>query len=61
MSDVGPIEEYASKRMMAYHSIGIGVQLDMLWHAIDADEDLKLKFAEFYNAIKAVKTEHPKP
>lgn len=36
-------------------------QLDMLWHAIDADETLKVQFAEFYNAIKAVKDANPKP
>ena len=36
-------------------------QLDMLWHAIDADADLKVKFADFYNAIKTVKDANPKP
>jgi len=36
-------------------------QLDMLWHAIDANETLKTQFAEFYNAIKAVKDANPKP
>ena len=36
-------------------------QLDLLWHAIDADADLKVKFAGFYNAIKAVKDANPKP
>ena len=44
--------------MMKYPSIG--EQLDMLWHAIDADADLKVKFATFYNAIKTVKDAHPK-
>ena len=38
-----------------------GDQLDLLWHAIDADADLKVKFAGFYNAIKAVKDANPKP
>ncbi len=38
----------------------VGEQLDMLWHAIDADEDLKVKFATFYDAIKAVKDANPK-
>ena len=38
----------------------IGDQLDLLWHAIDADEDLKGKFSAFYNSIKAVKDANPK-
>ena len=36
-------------------------QLDLLWHAIDADTDLKSKFSAFYNSIKAVKDANPKP
>tara|TARA_A100000171_G_C2001215_1_gene81909 strand:- start:41 stop:307 length:267 start_codon:yes stop_codon:yes gene_type:complete len=39
----------------------IGDQLDLLWHAIDADSDLKVKLSGFYNAIKAVKDANPKP
>ena len=39
----------------------IGDQLDLLWHAIDADSDLKVKFSAFYNSIKAVKDANPKP
>ena len=39
----------------------IGDQLDLLWHAIDADTDLKSKFSAFYNSIKAVKDANPKP
>ena len=39
----------------------IGDQLDLLWHAIDSDADLKVKFASFYNSIKAVKDANPKP
>tara|TARA_R100000426_G_scaffold65441_2_gene45631 strand:+ start:463 stop:777 length:315 start_codon:yes stop_codon:yes gene_type:complete len=39
----------------------IGEQLDLLWHAIDADSDLKSKFSAFYNSIKAVKDANPKP
>ena len=38
-----------------------GDQLDLLWHAIDADADLKVKFASFYNSIKTVKDANPKP
>ena len=48
-----------SVRMLAYPPIG--EQLDMLWHAIDADETLKTQFSAFYNAVKAVKEEHPLP
>ena len=39
----------------------IGDQLDLLWHAIDADSDLKVKFSAFYNSIKEVKDANPKP
>ena len=39
----------------------IGDQLDLLWHAIDADADLKVKFSAFYNSIKEVKDANPKP
>ena len=39
----------------------IGDQLDLLWHAIDADADLKAKFSAFYNSIKEVKDANPKP
>ena len=39
----------------------ISEQLDLLWHAIDADADLKVKLAGFYNAIKTVKDANPKP
>ena len=39
----------------------VGDQLDLLWHAIDADSDLKSKFSAFYNSIKAVKDANPKP
>ncbi len=38
-----------------------GNQLDLLWHAIDADSDLKSKFSGFYNSIKEVKDANPKP
>lgn len=58
MSYEEPVQEYKNDRMMAYPSVGD--QLDMLWHAIDANETLKTQFADFYNAIKAVKDAHPK-
>ena len=38
----------------------IGEQLDLLWHSIDRDGELKSKYFDFYEAIKAVKVKHPK-
>ena len=38
----------------------IGDQLEMLWHSIDQNAELKSKYFEFYEAIKAVKVKHPK-
>ena len=49
---------YAQARKNAYPEIGD--QLDMLWHSIDQDPQLKSKYFEFYEAIKAVKVKHPK-
>ena len=51
--------EYITNRRDNYPAIG--EQLDLLWHAIDADADLKVKLAGFYNAIKTVKDSNPKP
>ena len=39
----------------------IGDQLDALWHCIDADADLKVKFAGWYDYLKVVKDSNPKP
>tara|TARA_Y100000004_G_scaffold196687_2_gene267605 strand:- start:844 stop:1176 length:333 start_codon:yes stop_codon:yes gene_type:complete len=39
----------------------IGDSLDALWHCIDADDDLKVKFKVWYDAIKHVKDSNPKP
>ena len=39
----------------------ISDQLDLLWHAIDADADLKVKLSGFYDVIKKVKEANPKP
>ena len=50
---------YARTRETAYPSIGD--QLDMLWHAVDADATLKTKYADFHTAIKTVKDANPKP
>jgi len=39
----------------------IGNQLDMLFKAIDADSDLKAKFATWHTHITEVKNANPKP
>ena len=51
--------KYRDDRRDAYPEIGD--QLDNIYKAIDADSDLKTKFAAFHAAIKAVKDAHPKP
>ena len=38
----------------------IGDQLDMLWHSIDRDAELKSKYFDFHQAILAVKSKNPK-
>jgi hypothetical protein len=50
--------KYAEQRRNAYPKIGD--QLDMLWHSIDQDPQLKSKYFDFYEAIKAVKVKYPK-
>jgi hypothetical protein len=50
--------QYAEQRRNAYPPIGD--QLDMLWHSIDQDPQLKSKYFDFYEAIKAVKVKYPK-
>ena len=49
---------YSQQRRNAYPEIGD--QLDMLWHSIDQDPQLKSKYFDFYEAIKAVKVKYPK-
>ena len=49
---------YAQQRKNAYPEIGD--QLDMLWHSIDQDPQLKSKYFDSYEAIKAVKVKYPK-
>jgi len=49
---------YINQRKNAYPAIGD--QLDMLWHSIDQDPQLKTKYFDFYEAIKAVKVKYPK-
>ena len=55
--------EYKDKRTFSGSTtyLPTGEQLDLLWHAKDADADLKVKLASFYNSIKAVKDANPKP
>jgi hypothetical protein len=53
-----PTPAYVSQRKSAYPSIGD--QLDMLWHSIDQNPELKSQYFNFYEAIKAVKVKHPK-
>ena len=50
--------KYAEQRRNAYPAIGD--QLDMLWHSIDQDAELKQKYFDFYQAIKSVKVKYPK-
>ena len=50
--------KYAEQRRNAYPEIGD--QLDMLWHSIDQDPQLKSRYFDFYEAIKAVKVKFPK-
>ena len=49
---------YVAKRKLAYPQIGD--QLDMLWHSIDKNTDLKTQYFDFYEAIKAVKVKYGK-
>tara|TARA_R100000315_G_scaffold14557_1_gene4843 strand:- start:229 stop:501 length:273 start_codon:yes stop_codon:yes gene_type:complete len=49
---------YINQRKNAYPEIGD--QLDMLWHSIDQDAELKQKYFDFYQAIKSVKVKYPK-
>ena len=52
-------KEYQRKRKPEYPDIG--EQLDALYHAIDADSDLKGKFSAFHTAVKTIKDKYPKP
>ena len=49
---------YVANRNLAYPQIGD--QLDMLWHSINENAELKQKYFAFYEAIKAVKAKYPK-
>ena len=50
--------DYVEQRRNAYPEIGD--QLDMLWHSIDQNPELKQKYFNFYEAIKQVKVKYPK-
>ena len=58
MNEIGTESNYAQQRKNAYPAIGD--QLDMLWHSIDQDAELKQKYFDFYQAIKSVKVKYPK-
>jgi len=58
MNEIGTESNYVQQRRNAYPEIGD--QLDMLWHSIDKDPQLKSKYFNFYEAIKAVKVKYPK-
>ena len=58
MNEIGTESNYAEQRRNAYPEIGD--QLDMLWHSIDQDAELKQKYFDFYQAIKSVKVKYPK-
>lgn len=51
--------QYKEDRKNEYPDLG--EQFDKIFHAIDADSDLKTKFSDFHTAIKAVKDKYPKP
>ena len=53
------LQNYIANRKINYPEIG--EQLDLLYHAIDADSDLKTKFSSFYDTIKSIKGKYPKP
>jgi hypothetical protein len=48
---------YVQQRVGAYPEIT--EQLDMLWHAMDADSSKRLE--PFYSSLKAIKEGNPKP
>ena len=52
------VKSYITKRKTAYPPIGD--QLDMLWHSIDENAELKQKYFKFYEACKAIKVKYPK-
>tara|TARA_E500000331_G_scaffold59917_1_gene54307 strand:- start:326 stop:604 length:279 start_codon:yes stop_codon:yes gene_type:complete len=57
-AEIIPVPAYVSQRASAYPPIGD--QLDMLWHSIDQNPELKQKYFDFYEAIKQVKVKYPK-
>ena len=51
-------DQVSQHQQLQYPSVGD--QLDMLWHAIDADATLKTNYSAFHAAIKTVKDANPK-
>ena len=49
---------YINQRRNSYPPVGD--QLDMLWHSIDQNAELKQKYFDFYQTIKSVKVKYPK-
>ena len=49
--------KYKNQRELEYPKLSD--QLDMLWHAMDADESIRIE--PFYSAIKEIKDKYPKP
>tara|TARA_R100001443_G_scaffold7618_4_gene16923 strand:- start:451 stop:771 length:321 start_codon:yes stop_codon:yes gene_type:complete len=58
INEIGTESNYVQQRRNAYPEIGD--QLDMLWHSIDQNPELKQKYFNFYEAIKQVKVKYPK-
>ena len=58
MNEMSNKSNYAQQRRNAYPKIGD--QLDMLWHSIDQNPNLKSEYFDFYETIKAVKVKYPK-
>ena len=58
INEIGTESNYVQQRRNAYPEIGD--QLDMLWHSIDQNPELKQKYFDFYEAIKQVKVKYPK-
>ena len=51
--------EYQRKRLEEYNAIGLGEQLDMIYHDMAAGKGDKT--GEWYKAVNKVKTDNPKP
>jgi len=63
LDDAAAAIKYKSDRTTNGSTVyaSVGDQLDMLFKAIDADSDLKTKFAAWHTHITEVKNANPKP